>query len=125
MSSKIMDLIPTVEQRAADRRATSHELLELVREIHANQIESDKRLMAHMQDEPIKMAEEIARLMAKAFPAGDPDGHRRHHELVIRQAEAKTEFWSKMVFELTRWGLIGLAAWLVHAAYKHFLAGSN
>jgi hypothetical protein len=37
-----------------------------------------------------------AALIAKAFPDGDPDGHRRAHEAQIRESEERAEFWSRM-----------------------------
>lgn len=115
MSTQSMPLeIPPVE-----RRAPSAELPELVREIHENQLAMDAKLTQHMQEETVEFAHEIAQLMIKAFPEGDPDGHRRHHELVIKQAEARTAFWEKMVFEITRWGLIGFLLWLLQAAVHY------
>ena len=98
-------------------------MLALVKQIHDSQISLDTRLTQHMHDETLELGEAFAKLLIRAFPEGDPEGHRAHHEAVIKAAEAKAEFWTKMVFEITRWGLIGLLGWLVVAAYKHFLAG--
>ncbi len=114
MATDVANIVETI-----DRRAASSELLELIREIHNNQLAMDAELTQHMQEETVELAHEIAQLMIKAFPEGDPDGHRRHHELVIKQAEARTAFWEKMVFEITRWGLIGFLLWLLQAAVHY------
>jgi len=44
----------------------------------------------------------------KGFPDGDPDGHRRHHEALIRKAIARAAFWEKLLAELSKWGIIGV-----------------
>jgi hypothetical protein len=61
----------------------------------------------------LELAEAIANIMNKAFPEGDSSGHRIHHEMAIKAAEAKAEFWEKMRFEIFRWGLIGFIGWVV------------
>ena len=45
-------------------------------------------------------------LFVRAFPDGDPDGHRRAHEAQILAAEKKAEFWTRMAVkagEMTVW----------------------
>jgi hypothetical protein len=106
-----------------DRRATSQEMLEIIKQIHDNQLALDAKLTHHMTNETDELAQAITRLMTDAFPEGDPSGHRRHHELVIRQAEARAVFWQKMVFEIARWGLIGFLGWAAYALWQQFLHG--
>ena len=96
------DVIDVVE-----RRRNGFEILELVRVIHDNQVEMDRKLTRHMEVETEELAEAITRLMADAFPAGDPGGHRRHHELVIKQAEERAAFWRTLRIEIAKWGLVG------------------
>lgn len=109
--------------QATERRTNSELLLTFVKEILDNQHKLDAKLTDHMTNETQELAEAMAQMMASAFPEGDPDGHRKHHELVIRQAEAKAVFWEKMRFELVRWGLIGFLGWAVYALWHAFLAG--
>lgn len=66
---------------------------------------------------------ELEAVMIRAFPDGDPEGHRRHHEAVIRAAEARAEFWAKMRFELFRWGLLGFMGWALLTMWKSFIQG--
>lgn len=80
-------------------------------------------LRRHTQEETNDIAKEIAKLMKEAFPEGDPDGHRKHHELVIAREEARAAFWQKMLFELSRVGLLGFLGWLGVLAWKAFLVG--
>lgn len=90
-----------------DRRAPSSELLILVQEVKDNQVQ----IAAKLEAVPTDIATALAVLMRDAFPEGDPDGHRKHHEAVIKAAEAKAEFWEKMRYEITKYGLIGFIAW--------------
>ena len=67
----------------------------------------------------------ITKAMTAAFPDGDPEGHRRHHEAVIRAAEEKAEFWSTMRKEVGKWGLISVIGFLALAAWNAFLQGPH
>ena len=122
-----------------ERRAETAVLLTMVQTIHDNlgSLHSDVRtlnsdvnglngrLSAHMLDETHDLAEEVSKLMVSAFPDGDPDGHRRHHEAVLAKAEARAAFWKKMFFELCKYGLIGFMGWLALTAWNAFLQGPH
>lgn len=108
-----------------DRRPPSAELLELVRQVHNNQLAMDAKLTKHMEEETTELAEAIATLMREAFPEGDPDGHRRHHELVIKEAEEKAEFWKKMRVALAQYGLLGFTGWALYVLWTAFLQGPH
>jgi hypothetical protein len=55
--------------------------------------------------------------LAKGFPDGDWEGHRRYHEAVIKKMEARTKFYDELRAELAKkgmWALIlmmGAALW--------------
>lgn len=55
--------------------------------------------------------------LRKAFPDGDPDGHRRYHEAIIKSIEDKGAFYRTLRDELAKKGLwalvivMGLALW--------------
>lgn len=106
-----------------ERRRSSPKLIELIRTVHDNQLALSAKLDKHMKEETSELADAIARLMKEAFPEGDPDGHRRHHELVIKQAEEKAEFWQKMRLELAKWGLLGFLGWALLQLWQSFLQG--
>jgi len=123
-----------MDEPIIERRKNHHsgELLELVRQIHDSQLAQaqcmnalDKKLADHITLEPVKLGEEIAELMAKAFPFKDPDGHRRYHELVIQRAEERAEFWKRMRIEVSKWGLLGVLGFLAAAAWNSFLQGPH
>jgi hypothetical protein len=126
------DLIPQPDRRAPhptphtpERRETdTAAVIQLITEIHKDVKDLDKKLSKHMVEETSELAQEIALLMTKAFPDGDPSGHKAAHEAWIHKAEASAAFWEKMKFEITRWGLIGFLGWAAVALWKSFLAGS-
>lgn len=119
----------TIDQ-ATERRTNSELLLTLVNQIldsqkklADSQSKLDDKLTKHMTEETQELAEAMAQMMKVAFPGGDPDGHRRHHELVIKQAEERAAFWEKMRYELVKWGLFGFLGWASYALWKAFLQG--
>ena len=93
---------------------TERDAIILLLQVVHDKIESmDAKLTQHIHDETLTLAEEIAHLMNKSFPQGDPEGHRAYHEASIKRAEANAEFWSKMRFEISKWGLIGFSGWFI------------
>ena len=116
-----------------ERRKNNHhgssEVLELVRIIHANQLALDAKLTQHMHDEPIQLAEEIAKLLNSCFPNGDPSGHKLAHEVWIQQAEESRDFWRTMKKELSKWGLIIFIGWFIGfiglSLWQAFLQGPH
>lgn len=100
-------------------------VLALVQQIHASQQELDAKLTKHMTEETDELAKAIAKLMSEAFPAGDPEGHRHHHELVIKQAEEKAKFWSEMRIAGAKWLGLGVLTFLAGAAWTQFLKGPH
>jgi hypothetical protein len=108
-----------------ERRNNGTEIIELIRIIHDNQVEMDRKLTSHMENETQELATAITTLMADAFPAGDPGGHRRHHELVIKQAEERAAFWKVLRIEIAKWGLIGFLGWASWSLWNSFLQGPH
>jgi hypothetical protein len=97
--------------------------LYLMRLVHEKVEKLEKNLQQHMGEETVKLAEEIATLMNKAFPGGDPEKHRLEHEARMKVLIAREEFWRKMGFELARWGLIGVLVFFLTSGWKFFLEG--
>lgn len=110
---------------AIDRRAKPDEdsMLFIVQAIHQKVEDLDKRLTQQTHDATLQLAEEITALMCKAFPGEDPIGHRRLHEEQMKASAARAEFWRKMLFEISRGGLLGFLGWAVYALWKAFLVG--
>lgn len=92
---------------------------------HATVTEAVQRASstADLAREDVKAA--VKEAMASAFPDGDPDGHRRHHELVIKRAEAQAAFWDKMKVELGKYGLLGFLGWAAYSLWNSFLQGPH
>ena len=44
------------------------------------------------QTQQLDKLEEVADRFNRSMPGGDPDGHRKYHELVIKEAEDKANF---------------------------------
>lgn len=76
-------------------------------------------LRAHMDGE----ADRLEAIMQRAFPGGDPIGHRSAHEAQMQAVLDRAAFWSKMRFEITKYGLIGLLGWFIYIAWAAFLKG--
>jgi len=65
----------------------------------------------------------IADLLAKSFPDGDPDGHRRYHLASIEKAEANAKLWTDIQASTAKWGILGILGWAVYALWTAFLHG--
>lgn len=92
-------------------------VLVLVRQIHDSQLALDQKFTRHIEEETTQLAASIAKLMSQAFPEGDPDGHRRHHLLVIAREEAKVKFWNEMVTAGAKWAGLGVLGFLATAVW--------
>lgn len=127
-----MQVAKEMQELPTERHAETIALLALVQTVH-DSVQSlhtdvknlDGRLSTHMTTETHELATEITKLMTSAFPDGDPDGHRRHHEAVIEREEARAAFWKKMFFELSKYGLIAFLGWLVLSTWNTFLQGPH
>lgn len=116
-----MDLFPPLSEQSI---VTLVQLIHHdVKTVRANMGELSSKLDGHLKEENIQLAEAIANVLDKSFPQGDALGHKKHHELSIKAAEDRAAFWSKMRFELSRWGLIGFIGWVVYSLWKAFLLG--
>ncbi len=111
-----------VQNNNSERRQTDPVLI-LVTQVRDTLDRMNEKLSNHINNETTELANEIARVMLKAFPRGDPDAHRLHHELAIQKAEAKAKFWQTMSTEIAKWGLIGFLGWAGFALWKTFLMG--
>jgi len=108
---------------AFDRRMEHDATILLLRVVHDKIEAMDEKLTAHITDETLTLAAEIAHLMNKSFPQGDPEGHRAYHEASIKRAEANAEFWSKMRDEIMTKGILGLLALAAVWIWAGFLRG--
>lgn len=109
------------------RSEDSNPLIELLHTMHADVRTLNKALIEHIEREPADRAESvkvaIRGAMAEAFPEGDPKSHREAHEAAMQIVRDRREFWKKMLFEITKLGLVGLLGWLIWVAWIAFLKG--
>lgn len=80
---------------------------------------TEKKVVEHEQREETSLKE----CMLSIVPGGDVDGHRRHHEALIKRAEESAEFWSTMRKEIGKYGLIGFIGWAGFYLWQAFLMG--
>ena len=108
-----------------ERRADTAALLLLVQQVHADVQVFSKRLDEQRRDEALQLAEAVATLMIKSFPEGDADGHRKAHEAQMQAVQARAEFWKKLLFEVAKYGVMGVLGWLALKVWVAFLAGPS
>lgn len=101
------------------RKDASQAVLELIASLKTQVDQVNTNLLSYRQEQK----DDLEAAMIRAFPDGDPEGHRRHHEAVIRAAEARAEFWTKMRFELFKWGMFGFMGWAAVQLWRSFVVG--
>jgi hypothetical protein len=94
--------------------------IQLLKEMIQHQSEAMEKQNIVLADISKKLAEVIslADCLSKGFPGGDPNGHRVYHEALIHRVEARAEFWQKLLFELTKWGVILFIGWAFAALWR-------
>lgn len=104
-------------------------MIELIKTIQDDVKEIQTTLNNHIYTEPKQWVEVIDSLIKEAFPQGDAEGHRRHHEAVIKAAEKKAQFWTDMADSTAKWGLAGFGVWafwtLAHAVALWIQSGAH
>lgn len=60
--------------------------------------------------------------LAKGFPEGDVEGHRRYHEALIKKAEVRTRLYEKLLEKLMEKGVWAVIALLAVALWQYFKA---
>jgi hypothetical protein len=98
-------------------------MLTLLQTIHDDVQKVKRTLEDHINTEPEEWAAVLDDLSKKAFPAGDPEGHRKYHEDEMKFMEARADFWKKMLFEVTKYGIFGVLGWLAYITWTAFLQG--
>ena len=96
-----------------------------VQYVKAAQKSMGETLAAHIETEPAEWAELLKDLSNNAFPSGDPEGHRKYHEDEMAMVAARAEFWKKMLFEVSKYGVIGVVGWLAYTVWAAFLNGPS
>lgn len=96
-------------------RAVVEAVDSLRNEIGERHVENTSSLEVLEKD--LKVVIERVDDLARGFPDGDWDGHRRYHEAVIQKMEARAKFYEDLRGELAKKGvwaliaLLGVALW--------------
>jgi len=98
-------------------------MLTLLQTIHEDLQKVKQTLDDHINTEPSEWAAVLEGLSKRAFPEGDPEGHRKYHEDEMKYMEARADFWKKMLFEVTKYGIFGVLGWLSYVAWTAFIHG--
>jgi hypothetical protein len=126
----MMDSNDAIQERRRDPNNQAvvmliHDLTEQVKELKAAVTEM-KRANAYTHGVTQEFLDKaVTHALSAAFPDGDADGHRRHHEAVIKASEARAEFWTTMAKEVAKYGLVSLVGFLAIAAWQVFLRGPS
>jgi hypothetical protein len=91
-------------------------IVQQVSEIHT---ELKNRRMDGKED--IELA--VANIVTRSFPEGDPEGHKRYHEAVIKQQEAKADLYRFLLKEGLKYGLITCLCWIGYSIWQGFILG--
>lgn len=111
---------PTIPDVMLTLLQTIHDDLQ---DIKGKQEDMQQTLTDHINTEPNEWAEILNDLVKRSFPNEDPEGHRRYHEAEMNYMEARAEFWRKLLFEVSKYGLIGVVGWLAYTVWVAFLHG--
>jgi len=123
----------TVENRSARQGdVVIAEILSAVHSVNETVQEVNGILRSHMHDHEMNQ-QALERIIGSirlevgqalhGFPNNDPKGHREYHEARINEINNRAEFWRKMTFELSKWGLVGFLGWAALAMWQSFLHG--
>ena len=110
-------MTPTPERRETDA------MLALVKSIDSRLAALDTKLTDHIKTEPQEWADLLEDMMGKAFPNGDPEGHREAHESQMAAIRDRAAFWKTMLIEVSKYGILGVLGWLVFHAWAAFVKG--
>lgn len=105
-------------EQIVERRQNQQILFDLIQQQNAK---IDK-LTEFVRSSTSNQAQRLESL-ASGFPSGDPAGHRRYHEAEIKRIERRAEFWSKLLLELSKWGLAGFLGWVAVTLWHEFIKG--
>lgn len=115
--------ITTPNYSGPERRADplTHDRVALMIEeaIEERVSKMEDRMVAHID---VKFAQ-MHRLIADAFPNGDPHGHRMAHEKAIRDAEGWSAIKRELITKVATGGVWVAMGWLLLAAWQAFKEG--
>ena len=114
------DSVPLHTER---RKTESESMLLIVKDLQHNVKELSAKMNYHHAIFREEVEKSVEKVYIAAFPDGDPDGHRRHHEAVIVKAEAQAALWKEVQSHLIKSGLFAALCWLGYLVWIGILKG--
>lgn len=109
---------PEVDQRKHNDQLDA--IMGLCKQTYDRQIQFEEKLSAHILTEAGDIGKAIQDAINSAFPDGDAERHRMYHDKLIKAAERKEQFWNKLLFELSKSGLMVFLVWACYALWGAF-----
>ena len=107
------------QHKIVERRSNDSLVVLLMQEVKGQITDLDNKLSQHIEREDVWLDNTIK----SAFPGGDAVGHRAAHEAQMKAVLDRAEFWSKMRFEIVKYGLIGFIGWCAVKLWLALLEG--
>lgn len=73
-----------------------------------NRDEQGKRHLENKQE-----LDRLHKIITSGFPNGDPVAHCAYHVLEMERIKLRNEFYKALTLHLAKWGVVGLAIWLI------------
>lgn len=107
----------TGEERRREGQLTTDRVALMIEEALEDRVSKmEDRLTVHMD---LKF-DQMHRLIADAFPNGDPHGHRLAHEKQIEDAEGWKAIRRELITQVAKGGVLVAAGWLMLAIWQAF-----
>lgn len=81
--------------------------------------DKQRQQIGTIRDAQRTLQQEVANI-ARGFPDGDPDSHRRYHESVIEWRELRNKMVRDALTHAAKVGGIGAACWVAYAVWTAF-----
>ena len=101
------------------------EMMRVLNEVNEKLDAGKLALEEHMrvEEHDLQLLHDKIGALHMAFPNGDLAGHVAYHMDIIQIMADRKEFWKKMRYEVSKYGLIGLVGWLVVLLWNGVLHG--
>ena len=112
----------------ADRRSTDRNIVILLQQIGTLSEKIDKHIVSSSErhdqlSAKIIGTDALTKALYDAFPNADLHGHHDYHNAVMETLKRRRDFWDKILGEVLKYGLIGIATWVCMTLWTAFNAG--
>jgi MoaA/NifB/PqqE/SkfB family radical SAM enzyme len=112
------------EQDVIERRAIDvGMLIAKIETLHEDIISMDTKLTKHIEDEVEDIAKAVKDIFVQSMPNEDAALHKQMHETEMQILKDRKEFWKKLLFELSKTGIVGVLGWMGYSLWVAFLSG--